>query len=76
MAYKPPKSNKVAIRKRMIRRRNDLTTDEVTELSRKVEENLFSCDEFLGRQRILYYLSFGKEVTTDSMILRSLMFQK
>ena len=60
----------------MIRRRNDLAAEEVTELSRKIEENLFSCNEFLGRQRILYYLAFEKEVNTNSMILRSLMLNK
>lgn len=60
----------------MIRRRNELTSKEVTDLSRKIEENLFSCEEFLSRQRILFYLSFGKEVSTDAMIEHSLMLQK
>ncbi len=56
----------------MARRRNDLTPKEVADLSRKIEENLFYCEDFLGRQKVLYYLSFGNEVSTDAMIARSL----
>ena len=71
-----PKLDKAVVREMMVRRRNDLVASEVTELSQKIEENLFSCGDFLDRQRILYYLSFNKEVSTDSMISRSLMLQK
>ena len=71
-----PKLDKLAVREIMVRRRNDLASSEVTELSQKIEKNLFSCDDFLDAQRILYYLSFEKEVNTDSMILRSLVLQK
>ena len=71
-----PKLDKEAVRKIMVRRRNDLAAGEVTELSQKIEKNLFSCNDFLDRQRILYYLSFNKEVSTDCMISRSLMLQK
>lgn len=60
----------------MIRRRNDLTLNEVDSLSAKIEENLFSCKDFLNRDYVLYYLSFGKEVHTDSMIERSLRLGK
>ena len=70
------KLDKVAVRKMMTQRRNDLNVKQIIELSRKIEANLFSCEDFLSRQHILYYLSFGKEVRTDSMILRSLMLHK
>jgi len=60
----------------MTQRRNDLNPKEVIELSRKIEESLFSCEEFLSRKHILYYLSFGKEVSTDAMIMRSLLLHK
>jgi len=60
----------------MSQRRNDLNAEEIIELSRKIEENLFSCEDFLSRQHILYYLSFGKEVSTDAMIVRSLLLHK
>ena len=76
MVCTAPKLDKAAVRKMMVRRRNSLAAGEVTELSRKVEENLFSCDDFLDRQRILYYLSFNKEVSTDRMISRSLILQQ
>jgi 5-formyltetrahydrofolate cyclo-ligase len=76
MVCTAPKLDKTAVRKMMVRRRNELAAGEVTELSQQIEENLFSCDDFLDRKRILYYLSFNKEVSTDSMISRSLMLQK
>ena len=60
----------------MTQRRNDLKAKEIIELSRKIEGNLFSCEDFLSRQHILYYLSFGKEVSTDAMIVRSLLLHK
>ena len=76
MACASPKMDKEAVRKMMIRRRNDLTLNEVDSLSRKIEENLFSCKDFLNRDYVLYYLSFGKEVRTDSMIEHSLKLGK
>ena len=76
MARANLKLDKVAIRKMMTQRRNDLNVKQIIELSRKIEANLFSCEDFLSRQHILYYLSFGKEVSTDAMILRSLLLHK
>jgi 5-formyltetrahydrofolate cyclo-ligase len=76
MACASSKMDKAAVRKMMIRRRNDLTLNEVDSLSRKIEENLFSCKDFLNRDYVLYYLSFGKEVRTDSMIEHSLRIGK
>tara|TARA_B100000686_G_scaffold93584_1_gene100011 strand:- start:176 stop:769 length:594 start_codon:yes stop_codon:yes gene_type:complete len=70
------KLGKAEVRKIMVRKRNDLVASEMTKLSQKIEENLFSCDDFLDCQRVLYYLSFNKEVSTDNMISRSLMLQK
>ena len=71
MAFTNLKLDKMAVRKMMTQRRNDLNPKEVIELSRKIEESLFSFEEFLSRKHILYYLSFGKEVSTDAMIMRS-----
>jgi 5-formyltetrahydrofolate cyclo-ligase len=76
MACASPKMDKVVVRKMMIRRRNDLTLKEVDSLSAKIEQNLFSCKDFLSRDNVLYYLSFGKEVHTDSMIEHSLRLGK
>jgi 5-formyltetrahydrofolate cyclo-ligase len=76
MACASPKMDKATVRKMMIRHRNDLTLKEVDSFSRKIEENLFSCKEFLNRDYVLYYLSFGKEVRTDSMIEHSLKLGK
>jgi 5-formyltetrahydrofolate cyclo-ligase len=76
MACAIPKMDKAAVRKMMIRRRNDLTLDEVADFSREIEAKLFSCEDFLSRDSVLYYLSFGKEVRTDTMIERSLKLGK
>jgi 5-formyltetrahydrofolate cyclo-ligase len=76
MACASPKMDKITVRKMMIRRRNDLTLNEVNSLSRKIEENLFSCKDFLNRDYVLYYLSFGKEVRTDFMIEHALRLGK
>jgi len=76
MACANLKLDKMAVRKMMTQRRNDLNAKEIIELSREIEKNLFSCEDFLSRQHILYYLSFGKEVRTDAMIVRSLLLHK
>ena len=76
MACAIPKLDKAAVRKMMSRRRNDLTLDEVVDFSRQIEEKLFSCEDFLIRDSVLYYLSFGKEVRTDAMVARSLKLGK
>ena len=76
MSFTNLKLDKVAVRKMMTQRRNDLKANEIIELSRKIEGNLFSCEDFLSRQHVLYYLSFGKEVSTDAMIVRSLLLHK
>jgi 5-formyltetrahydrofolate cyclo-ligase len=76
MACASPKMDKATVRKIMIQRRNDLTLNEVDSLSRKIEVNLFSCEDFLNHDNVLYYLSFGKEVRTDSMIEHSLRLGK
>ena len=54
MACTNLKLDKVAVRKMMSQRRNDLNAEEIIELSTKIEGNLFSCEDFLRRQHILY----------------------
>jgi 5-formyltetrahydrofolate cyclo-ligase len=76
MACAIPKLDKAAVRRMMSRRRNDLTLDEVIDFSREIEKNLFSCEDFLTCDSVLYYLSFGKEVRTDAMVERSLKLGK
>tara|TARA_Y100001960_G_scaffold290305_1_gene330818 strand:- start:177 stop:755 length:579 start_codon:yes stop_codon:yes gene_type:complete len=70
------KTDKGSIRKIMLRRRNSLSGEEVINLSQKIEKNLFSWKKFLNCNHILYYLSFGSEVRTDAMIVRSLRLGK
>ena len=70
------KMDKDYVRKIMLRRRNVLSFNEVNDLSNKIETNLFSWEKFLSCNHILYYLSFGNEVRTDAMIVRSLSLGK
>jgi 5-formyltetrahydrofolate cyclo-ligase len=66
------KRNKLIVRQEMIRRRDGMSLDEVLNLSQLIEDRLFACDEFLVCQDIMFCLSFGNEVRTDEMIVRSL----
>ena len=70
------KLDKEYIRSTMLRHRNSLSREEVINLSCKIELNLFSWENFLSCDHILYYRSFGNEVMTDTMINRSLGLRK
>ena len=76
MVCTPLKTDKGSIREIMLRRRNNLSGEEIINLSQKIEKNLFSWKKFLNCNHILYYLSFGSEVRTDAMIVRSLRLGK
>ena len=70
------KMHKEHMRQIMLGRRNGLSRDEVKGLRYKIEIKLFSWEKFLSCDHILYYLSFGNEVRTDAMIVRSLSLRK
>jgi 5-formyltetrahydrofolate cyclo-ligase len=72
MVFASMKMDKFAVRQDMSRRRNDMSLDDVLNLSRVIEDRLFSCKDFLVCQNIMFVLSFGNEVRTDEMIMRSL----
>ena len=76
MVFSSMKMDKFAVRQDMKRRRNAMSLDDVLNLSRAVEDRLFACKDFSVCQNIMFALSFGNEVRTDEMIMRSLEDRK
>ena len=76
MVFASMKMDKFAVRQDMKRRRNAMSLDDVLNLSRSVEDRLFTCKDFSVCQNIMFALSFGNEVRTDEMIMRSLEDRK
>ena len=76
MVFASKKMDKFAVRQDMRRRRDAMSLDDVFNLSRAVEDRLFSCKDFSSCQNIMFFLSFGSEVRTDEMITRSLKDRK
>ncbi len=72
MTFTSMKMDKFAVRQEMRCRRDAMNPDEVLNLSRAIEERLFARKEFSDCRSIMYFLSFGNEVRTDEMIMRSL----
>ncbi len=68
--------DKFVVRQDMRRRRDAISLDQVLNLSRAIENRLFTCKEFLACQNVIFFLSFGNEVRTDEMISRSLKDRK
>jgi 5-formyltetrahydrofolate cyclo-ligase len=72
MVFASMKRDKFAIRQDMRRRRDAMSLDDVLNLSRAVEDRLFACKDLSACQNLMFFLSFGNEVRTDEMIMRSL----
>ena len=72
MVFASKKMDKFAVRQDMRRRRDAMSLDDVLNLSRAVEDRLFSCKDFSSCQNIMFSLSFGNELRTDEMITRAL----
>ena len=70
------KMDKFAIRQDMRRKRDAMTLDDVLNSSRAIEDKLFANKEFSSYQNVLFFLSFGNEVRTDEIIMRSLNDRK
>jgi 5-formyltetrahydrofolate cyclo-ligase len=72
MVFASKKIDKFAVRQDMRRRRDAMGLDDVLNLSRAVEDRVFSCKDFSSCQNIMFFLSFGNELRTDEMITRAL----
>ncbi len=72
MVFSSMKMDKFAIRQDMRRKRDAMSLDDVLNSSRAIEDRLFANKEFSVCQNVLFFLSFGNEVRTDEIIIRSL----
>lgn len=59
-------------RKRLILLRSELTNEEISALSKKIQTRLFRLPEYQKARSVLFYFSFGSEVITENMIVESL----
>ncbi|MFO7678215.1 MAG: 5-formyltetrahydrofolate cyclo-ligase [Thermoplasmatota archaeon] len=63
-------------RKKLLKKRMQLSFSEVTQKSNQIKKTLFSLEIFHASSSILYYISYGKEVDTHKMIQESLAVGK
>ena len=59
-------------RRVILRKRNRLNKEEITQKSRIIKEKLFSSKEYKNSKTVMFYISFGSEVDTINMIKESL----
>ncbi|MEW6328959.1 MAG: 5-formyltetrahydrofolate cyclo-ligase [Candidatus Micrarchaeota archaeon] len=69
-------SNKHAVRKRILERRNACPRLFVREHSAKIAKRLFSLPEFKRARSVLFYVSKGCEVDTRAMIRKAIRMKK
>ncbi len=67
---------KKLLRKTAAERRKKLSWDEVLLKSKSVSEKFFALAEFEKSWKIMFYLSFNQEVSTDQMVDRSIELKK
>lgn len=59
---------KEKIRKELLKKRNLQSKEEILEKSKRIKDRLFSLDDFIKLDSILFYYSFRSEARTDVMI--------
>ena len=64
------------LKKRLIKRRKNLSKTEVLEKSKKIEKKLFEINEFKQASTILFYVSYDNEVYTHDIIKKCLKKDK
>ncbi len=67
---------KKLLRKTIAEKRKKLSWDEVSLKSKRVGEKFFALPEFEKSQKIMFYLSFNQEVSTEAMVERSIKLKK
>lgn len=60
------------LRELILAKRNMLPEAEITEKSKKIENNLFNLNEFKKSKTIMFFVSFKNEISTHQMIKNSL----
>lgn len=63
-------------RKVILKKRNRLSKEEINEKSEIIREKLFNSEEYKSSKTIMFYVSFGSEVSTIGMIKESLKNNK
>jgi 5-formyltetrahydrofolate cyclo-ligase len=72
MATYSIRKEKIALRKKILSKRNSLTIAEIKEKSLKIKSSLFNLKEFKEADNIMFFVSFRSEVMTDFMIKEAL----
>lgn len=60
------------LKDKILEKRNSLSKEEIAEKSRKIEDALFSLEQFKKSKTIMFFVSFNSEVYTHNMIKKSL----
>ena len=69
-------ARKTQIRQSAFVRRDALPKDERSEKSTAIMERLFDFANFLEARIVLFYMSYGSEVDTESMVRKTLELEK
>ncbi len=64
------------IRQKFLKKRNNLSRDEIKSKSEKIEKELFSLPEFQRAKTVMFYVSFRSEVETEKMTRNTLKLKK
>ena len=64
------------IRQEFLKKRNNLSRDEIKSKSEKIEKELFSLPEFQRAKTVMFYVSFRSEVETEKMTRNTLKLKK
>lgn len=70
------KEKKRKIRQEFLKKRNNLSWDEIKSKSEKIEKELFSLPEFQRAKTVMFYVSFRSEVETEKMTRNALKLKK
>jgi len=64
------------LRQEFLKRRDNLSRDEINSKSEKIEKKLFALPEFQRAKTVMFYVSFRSEVKTEKMIRNALNLKK
>ncbi|MFB0526372.1 MAG: 5-formyltetrahydrofolate cyclo-ligase [bacterium] len=64
------------LRQKFLKKRDNLSRDEIKSKSDKIENRLFALPEFQRAKIIMFYVSFRSEVETEKMIRNALKLEK
>lgn len=74
--FRKMEEKKRKIRQEFLKKRNNLSRDEIKSKSEKIEKELFSLPEFQRAKTVMFYVSFRSEVETEKMTRNALKLKK